>query len=253
VDPWQVLNPSEIWLLAILIAAISFAGYVAVRVWGDRKGIAVAAVAGGLSSSTATTLSYARLAREHPASTSLLAGGILLAGVTMLARVVVLVGLVKPELLGGLLLPAASAAGVLLAGAAALVRARRDTPGERPQLEIRNPFDLGTVLQLAALIAVILVVAKTAAGRLGAAGIYLLAAVSGIADVDALTLSMARFAGAQLHPSDAVTAILVAAGVNTAAKAAMAAGIGGRRLGAIVGAVSGAALVALAGAAATVR
>ena len=81
VDPWQVLNPAEIWLLAILIAAISFAGYVAVRVLGERRGVAVAAVAGGLASSTATTLSFARLAREHPENSRLLAGGTMLAGV----------------------------------------------------------------------------------------------------------------------------------------------------------------------------
>ncbi len=69
VDPWQVLNPSEIWLLAILIAAISFAGYVAVRILGARKGIAVAAIAGGLASSTATTLSCSACtpaSRKHP-------------------------------------------------------------------------------------------------------------------------------------------------------------------------------------------
>src|SRR5690606_15126556 len=59
IDPWQVLNPAEIWLFAILIAAISFAGYVAIRALGERKGVAVAAIAGGLTSSTATTLSFA--------------------------------------------------------------------------------------------------------------------------------------------------------------------------------------------------
>jgi uncharacterized membrane protein (DUF4010 family) len=99
VDPWQVLNPAETWLLAILIATVSFAGYIAVRVLGDRKGIAVVAIAGGMASSTATTLSFARLAREQPESTRLLAGGILLAGVTMWVRIVVLAGLFKSELL----------------------------------------------------------------------------------------------------------------------------------------------------------
>jgi hypothetical protein len=118
VDPWQVLNPAEIWLLAILIAAVSFAGYVAVRVLGERNGIAVAAVAGGLASSTATTLSFARLAREHPEGVRLLAGGILLSGVTMLVRVVVLAGLLNPALLWPLAGPAAAAAAVLLLWAA---------------------------------------------------------------------------------------------------------------------------------------
>jgi len=105
VDPWNALNPSEIWLLAILIATVSFAGYVAVRILGARKGIAVAAIAGGMASSTAVTLSFARLAREHPESTPMLAGGILLAGVTMLVRIVVLAGLLKAELVPAILWP----------------------------------------------------------------------------------------------------------------------------------------------------
>ena len=246
VDPWNVLNPSEIWLFAILIAAVSFAGYIAVRVLGDRKGIAVAAIAGGMASSTATTLSFARLAREHPESTHLLAGGILLAGVTMLVRVVVLAGMLKPELITVVLWPAAAATAVLLLGAAAVLWGRRGGATEHPQLQIKNPFDLGTVLQLAGLIAVILLLAKAVASQVGNAGLFLLAAVSAIADVDALTLSMARLAGRQVASGDAATAILIAASVNTASKAAIAAFVGGTRIGTIVGSVSVLAIAALA-------
>ena len=248
VDPWQVLNPAQIWLLAILIAAVSFAGYIAVRVFGDEKGIAVAAIAGGLASSTATTLSFARLAREHPENTSLLAGGTLLAGVTMLARIVVLTGVLKAELVPEILWPVLAAAAVLLAGAGILLWKNADTASERARLQIRNPFDLGTVLQLAGGIAVILLVAKVVASRAGNAGLFLLAAVSAIADVDALTLSMARLAGQQVAAGDAATAILIAASVNTASKAAIAAFVGGRRIGTIVGGASVVAIAALAAA-----
>jgi uncharacterized membrane protein (DUF4010 family) len=246
VDPWNVLNPSEIWLLAILIAAVSFAGYVAVRVLGDRKGVAVAAIAGGLASSTATTLSFARLAREHPESARLLAGGILLAGVTMLVRLVVLAGMLNPELIAVVLGPALAAAAVLLLGAAVGLWGKRDGAAEYLQLNIRNPFDLGIVFQLAGLIAVILLVAKAVASRAGNAGLFLLASVSAIADVDALTLSMARLAGQQVALRDAATAILIAASMNTASKAAMAAFVGGRRIGAAVGTVSVLAIATLA-------
>jgi len=241
IDPWQVLNPAEIWLLAILIATISFAGYIAVRVFGDRKGIAVAAIAGGLASSTAVTLSFARLTRAHPESTRLLAGGILLAGVTMLARIVVLAGVLKPELLASLVWPTIAAASVLLLSAALLLWGRnsgRSGSAGQPELQIKNPFDLGTVLWLAALIAVIMLAAKRMVGQVGNAGWFLLAAVSGIADVDALTLSMARLAGLQVAPGDAANAILIAASVNTASKAAMAAFVGTAHLGRIVGSAS---------------
>ena len=246
VDPWQVLNPSEIWLLAILIASVSFVGYIAVRVLGDRKGIAVAAIAGSLASSTATTLSFARLAREHPQGTRLLASGILLAGVTMMARIVVLAGVLKPELVAAFILPIVAAGTVLLAGTAVLSLWRgQGGEAEHPPLQIENPFDLGTVLQLAGLIAAILLLAKLVAAQAGNAGLLLLAAISGIADVDALTLSMARLSGVQVAAADAGTAILVAASVNTASKAMIAAFVGGTRLGSTVGVVSALALAAL--------
>jgi len=245
IDPWQVLNPAEIWLLAILIAAISFVGYVAVRVFGERKGIVVAAVAGGMASSTATTLSFARLAREHPKSTRLLAAGTLLAGVVMLARIVVLGGLLKPDLLATLLWPALAAACVLLLAVTVLLAGTGKSP-EAPKLEVKSPFELGTVLWLATLIAAIMLIAKLLAGSVGNAGLFVLAAVSGIADVDALTLSMARLAGLQVSVESAASAILIAAGVNTASKAGIAAFVGGAGLGRIVGAVSLLAIGALA-------
>lgn len=246
IDPWQVLNPSEIWLLAILIASVSFAGYIAVRILGDRTGIAVAAIAGGMASSTATTLSFARLAREYPQSTGLLASGILLAGVTMLVRIIALTALVNPGLVAALAWPILAAATVLMTGTAVL-SIRRGQSGEagHPLLKIRNPFDLGTVLQLAALIAAILLLAKLVATQVGSAGLFLLSAISGIADVDALTLSMARLSGLQVAAADAAAAILVAASVNTASKATIAAFVGGTRLGSIVGVVSALAIAAL--------
>jgi uncharacterized membrane protein (DUF4010 family) len=246
VDPWQVLNPSEIWLLAVFIAAVSFAGYIAVRLLGERKGTALAAIAGSLASSTATTLSFARLAREHPQGTRLLASGIMLAGVTMMGRIVVLAGVLKPALVASLAGPIGAAASVLLASAVVFSFQQQQTgASEHPQLQIKNPFDLVTVLQLAGLIAGILLLAKLIAARVGNAGLFLLAAISGIADVDALTLSMARLSGGQVVPEDAVTAILIAAAVNTASKATTAAFVGGRQLGSRVGLASAAAIAAL--------
>ena len=246
IDPWGALNPTEVWWLAILIAGVSFGGYVAVRVMGDKAGIAAAAVAGGVTSSTATTLSLARLGHEHPEASSLLAGGILIAGVTMMVRVVAIAGALNPSLIGGLGAPAAAGAAVLAIGGAMLLLRDGEPMVERPLLELRSPFELTTVLKLAGLIAVVMVLTKVMSASAGARGLYLLAAASGVADVDALTLSVSRLAGSQIAAVDATTAILLAAGVNTAAKAAMAAYLGGRRIGATVGAVSAAAIVVLA-------
>jgi uncharacterized membrane protein (DUF4010 family) len=245
VDPWGALNPAEVWLLAILIAGVSFAGYVAVRTLGDAAGIALAAVAGGVTSSTATTLSLARLARELSPAAPLLAGGILIAGVTMLARVLAIAGALNPTLIAGLTLPLAAAGLVLLGASTTLIlrHPRIDTP--RPALELKNPFELATALKLAALIAVIMVAAKVLSAVAGTSGVFLLAAASGVVDVDALTLSMARLAGSQIAVRDAVAAILVATSVNTAAKAAMAAYLGGGKIGRIVCGASALAVIAL--------
>jgi uncharacterized membrane protein (DUF4010 family) len=245
IDPWGALNPAEIWLLAILIAGVSFVGYAAVRVMGDKAGIAAAAVAGGVTSSTATTLSFARLGQEHPQAASLLAGGILIAGVTMMARVVAIAGALNPSLIGGVGPPAAAGAAVLAIGSAMLLRRHGESKVGRSILALRNPFELATVLKLAGLIAVVMLLAKVLSASAGARGLYLLAAVSGLADVDALTLSMSRLAGSQIAIVDATRAIVLAIAVNTAVKAAMAAYLGGRRMGATVGAVSAVAIVAL--------
>lgn len=244
VDPWQVLNPAEIWLLAILIAGVSFAGYVAVRVFGGRRGLAVAAVAGGLASSTATTLSFASLARKQPANKWLLAAGVLLAGGTMLARVLVLVLVLNPALIGRIAMPVAAGLGVLLIATALLLRG---STASRDQLdvELRNPFDIGTVVWLALLIGAITLAAKLISTSIGEAGTLALAAVSGLVDVDAVTLSMVRLTGSSITADNAALAILLAVGANTAAKAVIATVIGGRAFGVVVIGVSGVALAAM--------
>jgi uncharacterized membrane protein (DUF4010 family) len=98
-----------------------------------------------------------------------------------------------------------------------------------------------------------MLVAKSIANQASITGLYLLAAVSGVADVDALTLSMSRFAGAEVGLSEASFAILIAAGVNTASKAVMSVAVGGRLLGLLVAGVSAAALAAVVITAITVR
>jgi uncharacterized membrane protein (DUF4010 family) len=249
IDPWDAINPAEIWLLAVLIAGVSFVGYVAVKYLGDQAGIAVAALAGGLTSSTATTLSFARLAREQPQASLVLAGGILLAGMVMIVRVVAIAVALAPTLSSALLVPAAAGAIVLLAAGASLTLARRPAGGgETATLELKNPFDLAGALKLAALIAIIMLLAKMLSSMSSTRGLYLLAAVSGIADLDAITLSMARVAGARVAPAEAATAIIVAVGTNTAAKAVMATAIAGRRVGIAVGACSAVAIIAIAAA-----
>lgn len=242
VDPWGAVNPHEVWLLAILIAAISFGGYVAVRVLGERLGVVMAAIAGGLASSTATTLTLARMGREHPESSRLLAAGVLLAGVVMVARVGVLALALNRALLPSLILPLAAGAGVLAAASLGLLFFNREA--QRPRLAVTNPLQIGTALKLAAFIVVVLIAAKLIVDWVGGAGVVIVAALSGLADVDAVTISMARLGGQDLGVEVAAMAILAAVAVNTATKAVLAFSAGGARLGAIVATASVAAVAA---------
>lgn len=246
VDPWHSINPAEIWLLAIMIAGISFGGYVAVRVFGDRLGVVMAAMTGGLASSTATTLTLARLGREKPGSERLLAGGILAAGVVMVVRVGVVATLLNRALLMPLLVPLVAVAAVLAIGAALLLV--WNERAENPELKIANPLELGTALKLTAIIAIVTLAADVVQDVVGNAGVLLVAAVSGVADVDAVTISMARLGGGRIPIDVAVQAIALAVGVNSIAKSAMAGWAGGARIGTYVSVAS--ALAVLAGAAA---
>ena len=241
IDPWGAVNPSDIWLLAIMIAAISFGGYVAVRLLGDRLGIVMAALAGGLASSTAVTLTLAKLGKGEKESDRLLAGAILIAGVVMVARVCIVAALLNRALLLPLLWPLASM-GVVMAGTAGVLLFRKKN-GTQPGISITNPLELGTTIKLAATIAIVMFAAEIVQDMAGKPGLLAVAALSGIADVDAITISMARLGHRSLDT--AVQAIVIAVGVNTLSKAAMAGWFGGVKLGAYVAAGS---IAALAGA-----
>jgi uncharacterized membrane protein (DUF4010 family) len=240
IDPWNSINPYEIWLLAILIAAISFGGYVAVRVLGDRLGVVVTAIAGGLASSTITTLTLARLARDQPAASRFLSAGILIAGAVMIIRVTIVAVALNRALFAPLLPPLATAATIIAAGAGILLF--RSTERKSPDLRIQNPLAMGTVLKLSAFIAVVMLAAELLRRTYGSAGVLIVAAISGVADVDAVTISMARIGGNTIDLLTAAHAIVVAVMVNTVSKAALAFWTGGRTVGAMVGGISAAAI-----------
>ena len=242
IDPWSAINPYEIWLLTILIAAVSFVGYVAVKIFGDRMGILLAAAAGGLASSTATTLALARMSKERPESVRLLSAGILLAGVVMMARVAGITLLLNAPLAGQIVAPVAAAGAVLSLCAFLLALGHREPA--TPLAAADNPLAIGTALKLGAVIVAVMLAVGYLRSTLGSAGVLLVAAVSGIVDADALTISMGRLGGHGLDIQTAAQAIMVGVAVNTFTKAIMAGSIGGWRLGLVVSAASLAALTA---------
>jgi uncharacterized membrane protein (DUF4010 family) len=244
--PWLPVNPREVWLMTIFIAALSFAGYVAIRVAGSEFGILLSGLAGGLVSSTAVTLNMAHLAREHSAHREMFAASTMLAGAMMMMRVLVVVSVVNVALVAKLA-PALLLGMATQAVFAALLAWRAGNSAEAASpLSLRNPIEFGSVLQFGALLAVIMVLAKGAEVWAGSAGAYALAAVSGVLDVDAISLSMARLAPDGLDATSAVIAILIAVAVNSISKVGLAWSAGGQTYGKLL--VPGLAATLFAGA-----
>jgi uncharacterized membrane protein (DUF4010 family) len=230
IDPWQAFNPYKIWLLVVLISALSLVGYIAGRMLGPARGTAVAGLAGGLASSTAVTLSFARLSRDsnNIAQADALAAGILLAWSVMGLRVLLMVGLLSLPLFL-LLWPV-----VLTMTALTFVyafwcyrHAPKYSPGQSP---LSNPFNLWAATQFALLFALVLLVVKLTEHFAPAQGMYLVAMLAGTTDVDAITLSMVQYGSASGELMVAATAVLLAIVSNTLVKLGLVSALGGAEL-----------------------
>jgi len=219
--PWQAINPFEIWLLVVLIAGISFVGYFAVKIVGTRRGLPLTGLFGGLASSTAVTLSFSRLGRQHPAAQNLLAAGVILAAGTMFPRMLLEVWVVNAALLPVVAAPLAAMTVVSYTAVPWLLYAGRGADTQAQPLQVDNPFELLPALKFGLLLVVILLLAEAARAMAGDAGLYVVAAISGITDVDAITLSIARMARGDVPAGVAGLAIVIAAVVNTAVKAVL--------------------------------
>ncbi|MEQ6884628.1 MgtC/SapB family protein [Salicola sp. Rm-C-2C1-2] len=242
--PGGVLNPYQIWWLVVMIASISFVGYFAIRVGGTGKGILFTSLFAGLSSSTALTLHFARQARDTEALSPQLAAGILIACGTMFPRVLVYCAVINPTLLPTLVQPVLAMA-LLLYVPAGLIwyRNRATLTVGQPSLN-RNPLDLQPALLFGLLLTLVLLVGHWLKEWLGDAGIFALSAVSGIADVDAITLSLTRMSQSSITTETAVIGIVLASSVNNTVKSGMAGVIGPKALGTRVAVPMGLSLVA---------
>jgi uncharacterized membrane protein (DUF4010 family) len=233
IDPWGALNPYSLWLLVILISGLSLVGYVLTRWLGPGRGAAITGLAGGLVSSTAVSLSFAREARDNPQNTSALACGILLSWAVMFARMLVLVAVVNRDLLKPTLIPFALMA-VAVAGFAALIyfrdRSGSRTAASNNDLDVKNPFSLTSAAKFATFFAVVLLAVKIVQQHFPPSGLYAVAGLAGLTDVDAITLSMSDFAKSN-DLRVAVIAIVIAALSNTLVKTGIAFVVAGPLLG----------------------
>ena len=221
-DPWGALNLFEIWWLVILISGLSLVGYVATRWLGPGRGIALAGAFGGLASSTAVTMSMARHSVAMGAKAGhagALAAGILIAWAVMLARIAIITATLDRGLFRLLALPLGAMTLATLGLAA--VRARRlpTARGASGDVSLRNPFSLTAAIRFAGLFAAVQLMVKLAEQYAPVNGVYVVAGLAGLTDVDAITLSMARASsGGALKVNAAAIAILIAALTNTLVK-----------------------------------
>ncbi|OLQ94300.1 hypothetical protein BIY21_00430 [Vibrio ponticus] len=227
--PWNALNPYEIWWMVVLIASISFVGYFAIKIGGTKRGILFTSVFAGLSSSTALTLQFSHLSREQANISPLLASGILLSCGTMFPRLLIVLSVLNPQLVK-ILWPIVLVMMVALYLPAWWIwRSSKIETVEQPNQKT-NPLALQSALFFGVVLAVIMLLSHALSDWFGNAGTLILAALSGITDVDAISLALGRQSTQTLSVQTAALGIFIAASVNTIVKMGMVVSIGNKAL-----------------------
>ena len=232
--PLGGVRPRQLWALVLFFSGLSFAGYLARRIVGPGRGYLVTGLLGGMISSTNVTFTFARMSRTDDALARPLAFGAVAANAMLYPRVIVAATIlnraVVPPLAQYLAAPAVAAVAIALLGA------RHSPPaGGAPEVTDHNPLQLGDALQMAALFQIVLMAVYLARGWFGASGVFTTAAVLGLTDVDALTLSMSRDVAYAMSPAVAAAAIAIGVFSNTAMKLGLAVALGGPRFRIIAG------------------
>ncbi|EKO3782601.1 MgtC/SapB family protein [Vibrio harveyi] len=227
--PWNALNPYEIWWMVVLIASISFVGYFAIKIGGAKRGILFTSVFAGLSSSTALTLQFSHLSREQSSISLLLASGILLSCGTMFPRLLIVLSVINPQLVT-LLWPIVMIMMIALYFPAWWIWRRSEVGKVEQSNKQTNPLALQSALFFGVVLAVIMLLSHALSDLFGNAGVLILSALSGITDVDAISLALGRQSTQTLSVETAALGILIAASVNTVVKMGMVVAIGDKAL-----------------------
>ncbi|ANV87585.1 MgtC/SapB family protein [Picosynechococcus sp. PCC 7117] len=229
--PWNALNPRAIGWLVLLIAGISYIGYFAIRILGSQVGLMLTGFFGGIASSTALTVSFSRMAKQQPSETISLAAGIVLANGIMAPRLLLVIAVVSQTLAYKLAAPLLILGLIPVIAAVAIARWKTQ-PQDRPAAEVsvNNPVELGSALQYTALLVILSLLVRWAQEEFGEQGIYLLSALSGFADVDAVSLSLANAVQDDLPEKVAMYGIWLAVTANTLVKVGFTRTIGNLKL-----------------------
>ncbi|MDD1774850.1 MAG: MgtC/SapB family protein [Methanobacterium sp.] len=232
--PLGVFNPYQIWLIVVFISAISYSGYVAIKLIGPERGLGLTGIIGGLVSSTAVTTSMAARVKETELLIRIAVFATVIASSMMFFRILLEVMVINSSLIPLLLVPMLSMgiSGVLLAYIAWRTTSEKKMDTD---FKLQNPFSLKPALIFGLLFIAILFLSTIANNFFGSAGIYVTSLISGVADVDAITISMALLARDGVSPDVAVTAITLAAISNTFVKFLIALFFGTRKFGKYIG------------------
>jgi uncharacterized membrane protein (DUF4010 family) len=227
-DPWGVLNPRQIWLFVVLVSLVGYVGYILIRILGTERGLSLTGVLGGLVSSTAVASAMASEVKENDEMLPSAVFATAIASCTMFPRMLFIVLVANKDLFLALLpnLLIMTVVGVVLAYL--LVR-KNTTRGK--DVKMKDPFRIIPALTFGAFFALVLLISKLAGIYFGDAGIYAASIVSGLADVDAITLTLSTLAKSTLAPNVAVASITIAAITNTLVKLCIAYVLGTREFG----------------------
>jgi uncharacterized membrane protein (DUF4010 family) len=223
IDPLGLLNPFQIWLMVVFVSGIGFSGYVLMKILGPSRSTSVMGILGGLASSTATTISFSSASREHPQMAQHYARAVVLASTVMFPRVLFLILVIHPPLAFKVIIPFTL---MLLTGLIFIfvIQKRKlpETTTIHPEYKITNPLKLSTAVKFGLLFAFVLIIVEYSQTFLGSSGVYLASFLTGLTDVDAITLSVTRLTrSAQLSPNVAGISVIIAALMNTVSKGAI--------------------------------
>ena len=223
--PFDAIRPRMIWAVVLLFSALNFAGYVARKTLGDARGYMVTGALGGLVSSTAVSLSFARLSRSQPERTPALAFGVVAACTVLVPRVAAITAALNPGFFPRVALALAPMLVVGILGS--MVGRPTELAGERePDETPKNPLDLGQAIRMAIAFQIVLLVIESARAWFGGQGIKAAAVLAGLTDVDALTMSMSRVATDPASATAAAQGLVAGVVANTILKAGLAGVLG---------------------------
>jgi uncharacterized membrane protein (DUF4010 family) len=233
IDPFGVFNPHKTWLMVVLIAGISFIGYVAIKILGNKRGVYLTGIFGGLVSSTAVSITLSKLYALNHTYLKNFVGGIAIASTIMNMRVLVLTAIFSHDLARSLALPyiLGTIVGLLFVGY--LYKNEKVYTVEHIAV-INNPLELSQALKLGLIFGLIFGSISFFQSKFGDLGVYLISFLSGLTDVDAITLSLSQLATVKISELTAMYGIMIATVVNSIVKLGIVFVLGGRKIGMVM-------------------